>query len=258
MEGRKMNKTKVILLILAWLLIPYIMVPVVIWNRCKYNKFTWSFLSGCITFILYFAIFINPGIQENKVKANERYLNDDKKIAVKETIEPSAKEKIMKEKIKDWYEETETTLNLINPTHEATETPLEAVKATATATATIIHTPEPTSTKKAVKTSSSKEYIVTFKFANLVENNHVGNDWGYNVSVNGTVFRSIGQSITIKSSKLVCKTSVVENDKIPDSSLNTKTLKLGDNYISNIVRENRGRYSGNTATWQFTINVKEK
>jgi hypothetical protein len=232
MEDEKMNKIKVILLISAWLLIPYIMLPLLIWNRCKYNKFTWAFLSGCITFVLYFAIFINPGIQENKMVNQNKYTKEQKKIA--------------KHIVDKYKKENKIILETSKPTIK------EYVKKT-TEPPTIKPTIKPT-----VKpTSRSKEYIVTFKFADLVENNHVGNEWGYSLDINGKTL-CLGQKVTLNSKSLTCKAAVVEHDSIPDKNLTTDKLKLGDNYISVIVTENRGRYSGNTATWQFTINVKER
>jgi len=53
-----------------------------------------------------------------------------------------------------------------------------------------------------------------------------------------------------------------ESDSVPDMgsgriTIPVSELKKGKNTytVEVTVRENRGRYSGNTAKWQFTINI---
>lgn len=113
---------------------------------------------------------------------------------------------------------------------------------------------------------SSKTYIseavykIEYSFV-LLENNNVGNEWEKVVFVNGTEAES-GQIIHAKDGESVeIKIFVSENDKIPDQNSKTVWLNIKDGastYETIEVRENRGQYSGNTATWQFNCDVVKK
>jgi hypothetical protein len=102
---------------------------------------------------------------------------------------------------------------------------------------------------------------VTLVRAELVENNHVGNEWATAVSVNGKALEE-GKTIALKlktTGSFKLEAQAEEQDKIPDfgtanfrikASSITKELKKSINVT---VVENRGRYSGNTAKWKFTF-----
>lgn len=90
----------------------------------------------------------------------------------------------------------------------------------------------------------------------------MGNDWGTSATVDGEEL-SWGDTITFeKASTIKIKCVAEEYDKIPDVGSATLKIKLSDadegdqEYTQEVtVRENRGRYSGNTATWVFKFGV---
>ncbi|MEK4328520.1 hypothetical protein MKX70_22045 [Paenibacillus sp. FSL R7-0312] len=114
----------------------------------------------------------------------------------------------------------------------------------------------------AAKTQKVK---VTFVSASLVENNHVGNEWWSGGYVDGEELAE-GESVTINASstgtiKLLAEAQ--EQDKIPEEgsatvSIKVSTLKATQNKSLSVkVVENRGRYSGNTATWEFVFKLEK-
>lgn len=115
--------------------------------------------------------------------------------------------------------------------------------------------------------AASSTYTVTFQQARLVSNDHVGNEW----SIAGKVANkaiSEGKSINVNvdsNGSIQLYGYAVEDDKIPDEGSNTKTVKVssiaskGSTYKVNVtVTENRGRYSGNEAVWEFTYKIKKQ
>ena len=101
--------------------------------------------------------------------------------------------------------------------------------------------------------------------AELIENNHVGNEWYTAGYVNGKeIEEGATVSLTLKSSDtLTLKGVAEEQDKIPESGTTTAKIKVSS--ITNSqsktlkvkVTENRGRYSGNAAYWQFTFKIEK-
>lgn len=93
----------------------------------------------------------------------------------------------------------------------------------------------------------------------MISNNHVGNEWYSYTTYNGKDFIS-GNKITSKTnSKITINTTIVEDDKIPDSSTTYTELTLKDNFEITkkvTIRENRGRYYGNIAEWEIKYSVK--
>lgn len=107
---------------------------------------------------------------------------------------------------------------------------------------------------------------VTFVSAELQENNHVGNQWYTGLKVNGSeLSEGTGKTFTLKlNGSLKVQAIAEEQDKIPDTGSNTMTIKASsikktaDKSLSVTVTENRGRYSGNTATWKFVVKVQKQ
>ncbi|KAA9004002.1 hypothetical protein F4V43_11375 [Paenibacillus spiritus] len=106
---------------------------------------------------------------------------------------------------------------------------------------------------------------VTFVRAELTENNHVGNEWAYAAYVNGQELEE-GSSVTLSagsSGSIKLKAVAEEQDKIPESgtaslTLQTAGLKSAKTSSLNVtVTENRGRYSGHTATWKFVFRIEK-
>ncbi|NJJ40180.1 hypothetical protein [Paenibacillus apii] len=106
---------------------------------------------------------------------------------------------------------------------------------------------------------------VTFVSAELVQNEHVGNEWWWGGYVNGKELEE-GSSVTVSASSsgsIKLRAEAQEQDKIPEdgianASVKVSSLKSSINKTLNVtVTENRGRYSGNTATWRFVFKVEK-
>ena len=103
-----------------------------------------------------------------------------------------------------------------------------------------------------------------FKFspsASCRNRNHVGNNWSQEYYVNGTKVKKgarielhVGDTVSVR-------VVVTERDKYPDTGSCTLTHTVTETDISKgfklegsvTVREDRGRYAGNTCTWNITI-----
>ncbi len=114
-------------------------------------------------------------------------------------------------------------------------------------------------------TTKTIKLKVTLVSVELVENNHVGNEWYTTASVNGKEIEE-GSSVTLKlksSESLKLKAYAEEQDKIPESGSANATVKVSSvtkditKSLKVKVTENRGRYSGNTAEWKFTFKVQK-
>lgn len=106
-------------------------------------------------------------------------------------------------------------------------------------------------------------YTITYT-AKLAYNGHVGNNWGYGLKFDGEIIDS-GCSIEATYttfSPVTITAFATEFDSINDygsekvylSDIDVGEKKSFD--IDVIVRENRGRYSGNTAKWVFVITAE--
>ncbi|WP_223868833.1 hypothetical protein [Paenibacillus sp. UASWS1643] len=107
---------------------------------------------------------------------------------------------------------------------------------------------------------------VTLVSAELVDNNSVGNEWAIGASVNGKDLEE-GSSVTLNlkpTGTLKLEAIAEEQDKIPDYGSKSTNVKLSsfskstNKTLSVVVTENRGRYSGNTATWAFKFKISKK
>ena len=105
----------------------------------------------------------------------------------------------------------------------------------------------------------------------LVYNNSVGNDWGLRLEVTGerVQFSRCGLPQTVwtgtltESTTLTITAIAVEDDKYPDVgstsatfSIDCSSLPLQTATLEVLVREDRGRYAGNTALWKFQVMVE--
>jgi hypothetical protein len=100
-----------------------------------------------------------------------------------------------------------------------------------------------------------------------ISNNHVGNEWSHDVTVNEKTL-SRYKSLSFKSaeiSTLIFKVNCVEFDeKYPDYGSNTKIIDLSKIDLSNeyffaievTVTENGGKYKGNKAKWEYSFKIK--
>lgn len=106
---------------------------------------------------------------------------------------------------------------------------------------------------------------VTFVKAELVENNHVGNEWWWGGFVNGKELED-GTSVTLNvdpNGSIKLRAEAQEQDKYPDDGASSASVKVSSitssvtKKLNVTVVENRGRYSGNTAKWQFTFKLEK-
>jgi len=99
-----------------------------------------------------------------------------------------------------------------------------------------------------------------------IYNNHVGNEWTHNVTVNKkTLSRYKSQSFKLtETNTLTIEVNCQEYDeKYPDYSSNTKIIDLNKidlstEYIFSIevtVTENGGRYKGSKAKWKYSLKI---
>lgn len=106
---------------------------------------------------------------------------------------------------------------------------------------------------------------VTLVSMELVENNHVGNEWYTTAYVNGKEIKT-GSTVTLTlktTDSIKLKAYAEEQDKIPESGTATQSVKASNvtktinKSLKVTVEENRGRYSGNTADWKFTFKIQK-
>jgi hypothetical protein len=98
-----------------------------------------------------------------------------------------------------------------------------------------------------------------------VENNHVGNEWYTAGYVNGKEIDP-GSTVTLNlkpTDTLTLKGFAEEQDKIPESGTSSAKIKVSSvktalsKTLKVTVTENRGRYSGNTALWEFVFKIQK-
>lgn len=103
--------------------------------------------------------------------------------------------------------------------------------------------------------------------ASLIYNNSVGNEWSTWIEIDGKKLYQ-GQNLEIEVSgndEIVIIAYACEDDSMPDIGYKQITIPVSElNPVQNvytaevIVRENGGRYSGNTAKWKFSISIVKK
>ncbi|MFP4974269.1 hypothetical protein ACE6ED_02605 [Paenibacillus sp. CN-4] len=118
----------------------------------------------------------------------------------------------------------------------------------------------------ALAAEKKQKVEVTFVSAELIDNQHVGNEWWWGGYVDGEEIEE-GDSVTVSvpaSGKITLTAEAQEQDKVPEEGSSEATVKLsslGKNTVKKTldvtVTENRGRYSGNTATWRFVFEIKK-
>lgn len=93
-------------------------------------------------------------------------------------------------------------------------------------------------------------------YAYMQSNNSVGNDWSYARYCNGQSVHDGFEITNASGDYATVEMYITENDSYPDSGYGSTSIVLQDGYTTSFnitVVENRGRYSGNTAT--FTVDV---
>ncbi len=103
-------------------------------------------------------------------------------------------------------------------------------------------------------------YQVTIT-ATEVYNDSVGSDWQKVYSCNGRVINS-GECWTVPLDTAEIVTivaTITERENYPDTACGSLSVRLEDGFKTNtniIVKEDRGRYAGNTAQWDIACSVK--
>ena len=102
----------------------------------------------------------------------------------------------------------------------------------------------------------NNQYYVSWT-AKLIYNNSVGSDWRTFVTVAGN---DVGEApVAVTGNVLTVDVKAVECDSLNDvgtGTINFLCSDIGSSQTKTVrvcVRENRGRYAGNEAVWEFTI-----
>jgi hypothetical protein len=119
---------------------------------------------------------------------------------------------------------------------------------------------------------SQQAISLSFSNCKMLSNNHVGNEWSYWITITHnentyTLLRNQTVELDVGIDDIVyLKATVKEDESVPDYGRQEITLDI-DNLLENgseviifkvIVRENRGRYSGNIATWELQVDASVK
>jgi len=107
----------------------------------------------------------------------------------------------------------------------------------------------------------------------LVYNNHVGNDWYLSLAVNDQPIpfsryalpQTVWTALFTGSTTITVVATAIEDEKYPDvgRASTTFTIQCPSSspqtaVLEVLVREDRGRYAGNTALWQFQIRIEAR
>ena len=106
--------------------------------------------------------------------------------------------------------------------------------------------------------STTSTFYITYSFT-MISNHHVGNDWHTVVSVNDKPMHSGDILNAASGATITVKATVIEQDSMPDRASVSLPLQVVDGACASTiitVRENKGRYVGNTAKWEFTATIR--
>ncbi|MCG8572541.1 MAG: hypothetical protein MJB14_20600 [Spirochaetes bacterium] len=110
---------------------------------------------------------------------------------------------------------------------------------------------------------STREIKVRLQNVRMLYNNHVGNEWSYEIKVNDVIVEwDIVASIQVEDLINIVIT-VIEMEKSPDIGITRKQISISElsDYLNKeiplevVVTEDRGRYSGNEAKWRFGLTL---
>ena len=95
-------------------------------------------------------------------------------------------------------------------------------------------------------------------YADLIEYNSIGDDFTYERYFNGR-YISNGEEVTASlDSSATVSMKITEEDSVPDVGKGSASIKLVDGYTTSFyvtVRENRGKYAGNTAKFEVKVTI---
>ena len=144
-----------------------------------------------------------------------------------------------------------------------------ALKTTLTAASTVLNNDNASQeevdsavTKLEEARSNLVEYVINVyrvnMHARMLSNNSVGNDWSYARYYNNEETHDGFEVTGEPGSTVNVRMKITESDKSPDVGFGDADIVLEDGYSTSFdvtVREDRGRYSGNTAKFEVTVNV---
>ena len=131
-----------------------------------------------------------------------------------------------------------------------------------TATITATSADGPSDTLEVVVSPAPQKFRISWS-ASLIDSNHVGSNWSKSFSVNGEAISS-GASVTLDpDDMLTINLLIVDEDSNPDSNSYFEKIPYSEDLCKNgysvsetlYVRENAGRYSGNSAEWKISITI---
>jgi hypothetical protein len=161
-----------------------------------------------------------------------------------------------------YTENNQNNINTITNDSASTQSPIPSTTNTSMPSQTQITATLASTPPAEISSQSSKVKLIQ---ASVIENNHVGNDWHIQILINGQPF--IDETIsdgsqftsnkvfTVDSDKIDAQITVIENDKNPNNKKEYLSLNKGLKSIKVEVAENLGRYTGNTATWEFKLQI---
>lgn len=99
----------------------------------------------------------------------------------------------------------------------------------------------------------------------LAYNDHVGNEWGFGVEANGINYTFENTILIPITGKSKIRVFVQEIDKYTEEvsqwlEIDASSLEYGKTYSKNlefVIRENMGRYAGNTAKWVIQLRYQK-
>ncbi len=115
--------------------------------------------------------------------------------------------------------------------------------------------------------NAKSQYIeITCDKPELINNNHVGNEWSHTFELDGKYLSIYDPFLVETSSVYKVKFVTLEaNEKYPDSTsvplgidpAKLEWEKLYSKILELTIRESNGRYAGNTSKWEVTIHFRK-
>ncbi len=113
-------------------------------------------------------------------------------------------------------------------------------------------------------TSKAQRLEIILQDQRLIYNNHVGNEWGFGLEWNDSLYGPQEPMHTTVTGKCKLRVYVQEIDKYTEEVTHwfeidptkLETDKIYTKEIEFVVQENMGRYAGNTAKWVLTLKYR--
>lgn len=105
--------------------------------------------------------------------------------------------------------------------------------------------------------SFGQNKTIRFAKAELIYNQHVGNDWSLWLEIGDQQIYP-GQSLSVQTTDLTLEAHAYEGkEKYNDHGVSTLTLpyRSSTEVVEVLVTEHHGKYAGGQALWQFTLQI---